>query len=175
MKHYFRGELEEPGLFNMKRITAILTITAILSLAIVGCSVSNGQAPSSATVSASLSASIETTAESTIASGTASEVTTSAFDPEVPGKFKEKLGAGYMYQDKFIPQQFLYISDEKIVIAVFLGGTEQIREIDRSKYSRMEITKTSDFAKVEIFDVSGSSLLITLSPAEADEIQSVLG
>ena len=160
----------------MKRITAVLTITAILSLLIGGCSVSNGQAPSSATVSASLSALIETTAESTTASGTSSsEVTTSAFDPEVPGKFKEKLGAGHMYQDKFILQQFLYISDKKIVIAVFLGGTEQIREIDRSKYSRMKITKTSDFAKVEIFDVSGSSLLITLSPAEADEIQSVLG
>ncbi len=160
----------------MKRITAVLTITAILSLAIVGCSVSNGRAPSSATVSASLSASIEATAESTIASGTASsEGMTSAFDPEAPGKLKEKLGAGHMYQDKFIPQQFLYISNEKIVIAVFLGGTEQIREIDRSKYSRMKITKTSDFAKVEIFDVSGSSLLITLSPAEADEIQSVLG
>ena len=160
----------------MKRKTSVLTITAILSLAIVGCSVSNGQAPSSATVSASLSASIETTAESTIASGTASsEVTTSAFDPEVPGKFKGKIGAGYMYQDRFIPQQFLYISDEKIVIAVFFGETEQIREIDRSKYSRMKITKTSDFAKAEIFDVSGSSLLITLSPAEADEIQSVLG
>ena len=160
----------------MKRITAILTITAILSLVIGGCSVSNGQAPSSAAVSASLSASVVTTAESTIASGTvSSEVTTSAFDPEVAGKFKEKLGAGYMYQDKFIPMQFLYISNEKIVIAVFLGGTEQTREIDRSKYSRMKITKTSDFAKVEIFDVSGSSLLITLSPAEADEIQSVLG
>lgn len=160
----------------MKRKTSVLTITAILSLLIGGCSVSNGQEPSSATVSASLSASIEATAESTIASSTASsEVTTFAFDPEVPGKFKEKLGAGYMYQDKFIPQQFLYISDKKIVIAVFLGGTEQTREIDRSKYSRMEITKTSDFAKVEIFDVSGSSLLITLSPAEADEIQSVLG
>ena len=160
----------------MKRITAVLTITAILSLVIGGCSVSNGQVPSSATVSASPSASVETTAESTIASGTASsDVTTSAFDPEVPGKFKEKLGAGYMYQDKFIPQQFLYISDEKIVIAVFLGETEQIREIDRSKYSRMKITKTSDFAKVEIFDVSGSSLFITLSPAEAEEIQSVLG
>ena len=160
----------------MKRITAILTITAILSLVIGGCSVSNGQAPSSAAVSASLSASVVTTAESTIASGTvSSEVTTSAFDPEVAGKFKEKLGAGYMYQDKFIPQQFFYISNEKIVIAVFLGETEQIREIDRSKYSRMKITKTSDFAKVEILDVSGSSLLITLSPAEADEIQSVLG
>ena len=154
----------------MKRITAVLTITAILSLLIGGCSVSNGQAPSSAAVSASPSASIE------IASGTASsEVTTFAFDPEVAGKFKEKLGAGYMYQDRFILQQFLYISNEKIVIAVFLGGTEQIREIDRSKYSRMKITKTSDFAKVEILDVSGSSLLITLSPAEADEIQSVLG
>lgn len=160
----------------MKRITAVLTITAILSLLIGGCSVSNGQAPSSAAVSASPSASIETMAESTIASGTASsEVTTFAFDPEVAGKFKEKLGAGYMYQDRFILQQFLYISNEKIVIAVFLGGTEQIREIDRSKYSRMKITKTSDFAKVEILDVSGSSLLITLSPAEADEIQSVLG
>lgn len=160
----------------MKRITAILTITAILSLVIGGCSVSNGQAPSSAAVSASLSASVVTTAESTIASGTvSSEVTTSAFDPEVAGKFKEKLGAGYMYQDKFIPMQFLYISNEKIVIAVFLGGTEQTREIDRSKYSRMKITKTSDFAKVEILDVSGSSLLITLSPTEADEIQSVLG
>lgn len=160
----------------MKRITAVLTITAILSLLIVGCSVSNGQTPSSATVSASPSASIEATAESTIASDTASsDVTTSVFDPEVAGKLKEKLGAGHMYQDKFIPQQFLYISDKKIVIAVFLGGTEQIREIDRSKYSRMKITKTSDFAKVEIFDVSGSSLLITLSPAEADEIQSVLG
>ena len=160
----------------MNRKTAVLTITAILSLLIGGCSVSNGQAPSSATVSVSSSASIETMAESTIASGTASsDVTTSAFDPEVPGKFKEKLGAGYMYQDKFIPQQFLYISDEKIVIAVFLGETEQIREIDRSKYSRMKITKTSDFAKVEIFDVSGSSLFITLSPAEAEEIQSVLG
>ena len=160
----------------MKRITAVLTITAILSLLIGGCSVSNGQAPSSATVSASQSASIETTAESTIASSTASsDVMTSAFDPEVAGKFKEKLGAGYMYQDKFIPMQFLYISNEKIVIAVFLGGTEQIREIDRSKYSRMKITKTSDFAKVENFDVSGSSLLITLSPADADEIQSVLG
>ena len=131
---------------------------------------------SSATVSTSPSASIETTAESTIASGTAySDETTSAFDPDVAGKFKEKLGAGYMYQDKFIPQQFLYISNERIVIAVFLVGTEQIREIDRSKYSRMKITKTSDFAKVEIFDVSGSSLLITLSPADADEIQSVLG
>jgi len=131
---------------------------------------------SSATISASPSALIETTAESTIASGTASsDVTTSAFDPEVAGKFKEKLGAGYMYQDRFIPQQFLYNSNEKIVIAVFLGETQQIREIDRSKYSRMKITKTSDFAKVEIFDVSGSSLLITLSPAEADEIQSVLG
>lgn len=160
----------------MKRIIAVLTITAILSLLIGGCSVSNGQAPSSATASASMSASIETTAESTIASGTASsDVTTSAFDPEVPGKFKEKLGAGCMYQDRFIPQQFLYISNEKIVIAVFLGGTEQIREIDRSKYSRMKITKTSDFAKVEIFDVSGSSLSITLNPAEADEIQSMLG
>ena len=45
----------------MKRITAVLTITAILSLLIGGCSVSNGQAPSSATVSASQSASIETT------------------------------------------------------------------------------------------------------------------
>ena len=160
----------------MKRKTLVLTITAILSLVIGGCSVSNGQTPSSATVSTSSAASIETTVESTILSGTASsEVTTSAFDPEVPGKFKEKLGAGYMYQDMSIPQQFLYISDEKIVIAVFLGGTEQTREIDRSKYSRMKITKTSDFAKVEIFDVSGSSLLITLSPAEADEIQSVLG
>ena len=159
----------------MKRITAVLVITAILSLAIGGCSVSNGQAPSSAAISASPSASVETTAESTVASGTSSDVTTSAFDPEVAGKFKEKLGAGYVYQDKFIPQQFLYISNEKIVIAVFLGGTEQIREIDRSKYSRMKITKTSDFTKVEIFDVSGSSLLITLSPAEADEIQSVLG
>ena len=154
----------------------VLTITAILSLLIGECSVSNGQVPSSATVSAPSSASIETMAESTIASGTASsDVTTSAFDPEVAGKFKEKLGAGYMYQDKFIPQQFLFLSDKKIVIAVFLGGTEQIREIDRSKYSRMKITKTSDFAKVEILDVSGSSLLITLSPAEADEIQSVLG
>ena len=111
----------------MKRITSVLTITAILSLLIGGCSVSNGQAPSSAIVSASPSASIETMAESTIASGTASsDVTTSAFDPEVPGKFKEKLGAGYMYQDRFIPMQFLYISNEKIVIAVFLGGTEQI-------------------------------------------------
>ena len=131
---------------------------------------------SSATISASPSALIETTAESTIASGTASsDVTTSAFDPEVAGKFKEKLGAGYMYQDRFIPQQFLYNSNEKIVIAVFLGETQQIREIDRSKYSRMKITKTSDFAKVEIFDVSGSSLLITLSPEDADEIQSVLG
>ena len=160
----------------MNRKTAVLTIMAILSLAIGGCSVSNGQTPSSVTVSASPSASIETTAESTIASGTAySDETTSAFDPDVAGKFKEKLGAGYMYQDKFIPQQFLYISNERIVIAVFLVGTEQIREIDRSKYSRMKITKTSDFAKVEIFDVSGSSLLITLSPAEADEIQSVLG
>lgn len=160
----------------MIRKTAVLTITAILSFAIVGCSVSNGQAPSSVTVSASPSASIKTTVESTIASGTASsDETTSAFDPEVPGKFKEKLGAGYMYQDKFIPQQFLYISNERIVIAVFLGGTEQIREIDRSKFSRMKITKTSDFAKVEIFDVSGSSLLITLSLADADEIQSVLG
>ena len=159
----------------MKRKTSVLTITAILSIAIVGCSVSNGQAPSSATVSASLSASIETMAESTTASGISSEGMTSAFDPEVPGKLKEKLGAGHMYQDKFIPQQFLYISDKKIVIAVFLGETEQIREIDRSKYSRMKITKTSDFAKVEIFDVAGSSLLITLSPADADEIQSVLG
>ena len=80
-----------------------------------------------------------------------------------------------LFPRRFIPQQFLYISDKKIVIAVFLGGTEQIREIDRSKYSRMKITKTSDFAKVEIFDVAGSSLLITLSPADADEIQSVLG
>ena len=160
----------------MNRKTAVLTITVILSLAIGGCSVSSGQTPSSANAPTSTSTSIETTVVSTIASGTASsDETTSAFDPEVPGKFKEKLGAGYMYQDKFIPQQFLYISDKKIVIAVFLGGTEQIREIDRSKYSRMKITKTSDFAKVEIFDVSGSSLLITLSPAEADEIQSVLG
>ena len=80
-----------------------------------------------------------------------------------------------MYQDKFIPQQFLYISDKKIVIAVFLSGTEQIREIDRSKFSHMEITKTSDFAKVKIFDVSGSVLSISLDSADADEIQSLLG
>ncbi len=135
-----------------------------------------GQAPSSVTTaSASPSASIESTEEITSASDTASShVTTSAFDPEAPGKFKEKLGAGYMYQDKFIPQQFLYISDKKIVIAVFLGGTEQIKEIDRSKFSRMEITKTSDFAIVKIFDVSGSILQINLSSADADEIQSVL-
>ena len=160
----------------MNRKIAVLTITAILSLAIGGCSVLKGQAPSSAAVSASTSASIETTAENTTASGmTSSHVTTSDLDPEAPGRFKEKLGAGHMYQDKFIPQQFLYISDKKIVIAVFLNGTEQIREIDRSKFSHMEITKTSDFAKVKIFDVSGSVLSISLNSADADEIQSLLG
>ena len=160
----------------MNRKTAVLTITAILSLAIGGCSVLEGQAPSSAAVFASTSASIETTAENTTASDmTSSHVTTSDLDPEAPGRFKEKLGAGHMYQDKFIPQQFLYISDKKIVIAVFLNGTEQIREIDRSKFSHMEITKTSDFAKVKIFDVSGSVLSISLNSADADEIQSLLG
>ncbi|MCR4556515.1 MAG: hypothetical protein K5779_01655 [Saccharofermentans sp.] len=159
-----------------------MTITTILSLVIGGCSVLNGQTPSSETVatvssvSTFQSDSIETTAESTIASSMASsQVTASAFDPEVAIDFSEELGAGYMYQDKFIPQQFLYISDKKIVIAFFLGGTEQIREIDRSKFSRMEITKTSDFAQVKIFDVSGSILSINLSPEDADEIQSVLG
>ena len=153
-----------------------MTITAILSIAIGGCSALNGQVPASATVSLSPSASTETKAESSSASGTSSShVTTSAFDPEAPGKFKEKLGAVHMYQDKFIPQQFLYISDKKIVIVVFLGGTEQIREIDRSKFSRMEITKTSDFAKVKIYDVSGSNQIITMSSEDADEIQSVLG
>lgn len=160
----------------MNRKTAVLTITAILSLAIAGCSVFDGQAPSSTAASASTSASIETTAENTTASDIASShVTTSDLDPEAPGRFKEKLGAGHMYQDKFIPQQFLYISDKKIVIAVFLSGTEQIRGIDRSKFSHMEITKTSDFAKVKIFDVSGSVLSISLNSADADEIQSVLG
>ena len=128
-----------------------MTITTILSLVIGGCSVLNGQTPSSETVatvssvSTFQSDSIETTAEITIESSMASsQVTASAFDPEVAIDFSEELGAGYMYQDKFIPQQFLYISDKKIVIAFFLGGTEQIREIDRSKFSRMEITKTSD-------------------------------
>lgn len=160
----------------MNRKIAVLTITAILSLATGGCSVLDGQAPSSAAVSASTSASIETTAENTTASDmTSSHVTTSDLDPEAPGRFKEKLGAGHMYQDKFIPQQFLYISDKKIVIAVFLSDTEQIREIDRSKFSHMEITKTSDFAIVKIFDVSGSVLSISLNSADADEIQSLLG
>ena len=160
----------------MNRITAVLIITAILSLAIGGCSVSDGQAPSSAAVSASTSASIETTAENTTASVTASSpVTTSDFDPEAPERLKETLGAAYMYQDKYIPLQFLYISDKKIVIAVFLSGTEQITEIDRSKYSHMEITKTSDFAIVKIFDVSGTVLSISLNSADADDIQSLLG
>ena len=160
----------------MNRKTAVLTIMAILSLAIGGCSVSNGQAPSSAAVSASTSASIETTAENTTASVTASSsVMTTDFDPEAPDRLKEELGADYMYQDKFIPMQFLYISDKKIVIAVFLSGTEQITEIDRSKFSHMEITKTSDFAIVKIFDVSGTVLSISLDSADADEIQSLLG
>ena len=174
----------------MNRITAVLTIMAILSLAIGGCSVSDGQAPSSAAVSASTSASvdttaenttsasasIETTAENTTASVTASSpVTTSDFDPEAPERLKENLGASYMYQDIFIPMQFLYISDKKIVIAVFLSGIEQITEIDRSKFSHMEITKTSDFAIVKIFDVSGTVLSISLDSADADEIQSLLG
>lgn len=160
----------------MNRKTAVLTIMAILSLTIGGCSVSDGQAPSSAAVSASTSASIETTAENTTASVTASSpVTTSDFDPEAPDRLKEELGADYMYQDKFIPMQFLYISDNKLVIAVFLSGTEQISEIDRSKFSHMEITKTSDFAIVKIFDVSGTVLSISLNSADADEIQSLLG
>lgn len=160
----------------MNRKTAVLTIMAILSLAIGGCSVSDGQAPSSAAVSASTSASIETTAENTTASVTASSsVMTTDFDPEAPDRLKEELGADYMYQDKFIPMQFLYISDKKIVIAVFLSGTEQITEIDRSKFSHMEITKTSDFAIVKIFDVSGTVLSISLDSADADEIQSLLG
>ena len=160
----------------MNRKTAVLTIMAILSLAIGGCSVSDGQAPSSAAVSASTSASIETTAENTTASVTASSsVMTTDFDPEAPDRLKEELGVDYMYQDKFIPMQFLYISDKKIVIAVFLSGTEQITEIDRSKFSHMEITKTSDFAIVKIFDVSGTVLSISLDSADADEIQSLLG
>lgn len=160
----------------MNRKTVILTIMAILSLAIGGCSISDGEAPSSAAVSTSTSASIETTAESTTASVTASSsVTPPDFDPEEPDRLKEELGADYMYQDKFIPMQFLYISDKKIVIAVFLSGTEQITEIDRSKFSHMEITKTSDFAIVKIFDVSGTVLSISMNSADADEIQSLLG
>ena len=160
----------------MNRKIAVLTITAILSLAIGGCSVLEGQAPSSVAVSASTSASVETTAENTTASVTASSpVTTSDFNPEAPERLKENLGAGYMYQDKFIPMQFLYISDKKIVVAVFLSGTEQITEIDRSKFSHMEITKTSDFAIVKILDMSGTVLSISLNSEDADEIQSLLG
>ena len=87
---------------------------------------------------------------------------------------RETYRADAVFYDAVTPIKALLLGETQIVALTCVGGFEQTEALERAAVARVETSRLAAFAVVNIYDKTGKSLSITLSPTDADALAAEL-
>ncbi len=87
---------------------------------------------------------------------------------------RETYRADAVFYDTVTPIKALLLGETQIVALTCVGGFEQTEALERAAVARVETSRLAAFAVVNIYDKTGKSLSVTLSPTDADALAAEL-
>lgn len=95
-------------------------------------------------------------------------------DEEIITYYVSLYSAENVYRDMFAPQNLLLIGDDFVVGLFVMNPFSQTVEIRKNNVERIGNTSFGTFSTIEVFDKSGQCVSVTVSPALAAEIVTIL-
>ncbi len=84
--------------------------------------------------------------------------------------YAEKYDTEYRFTDLYIPAKCWLVGKANIVEVLSVGGIDDITVIDHAAVERVEYTSIGEFTNISIFDKTGKSISIMVSPEGAENL-----
>lgn len=88
--------------------------------------------------------------------------------------YSEKYGTEFRFTDLYVPSKCWLVGDENMVELMSLGGIDDATVINRASIERVEHSTVMDFSNITVFDKTGKSISIMVSPEEFEMLMKLV-
>jgi hypothetical protein len=88
--------------------------------------------------------------------------------------YAEKYETEHLFEDLYIPEKCWLIGNENIVEIISLGDIDNVTAINQSSVERVEHSNVMNFSNITVFDKTGKSISIMVSPEEFEMLMKLV-
>ena len=84
--------------------------------------------------------------------------------------YAEKYNTEHRFADLYLPAKCWLVGKENIVEIISVGGIDDVTVTEHTAAERVEHTKIGEFTTISVFDKTGQSISIMVSPEDAGKL-----